>query len=215
MNVTPAYTQKFKNEEDQLAEKTALEKILDKSFSRHDARLLFNFFTTHAGREIIADKEIGFTGAEKREFLLTAYEERILVPLKSVKGPAWEDKLVDFSDGGIYFVPSVVWPVIEILNQENRICINRIIKKTIPELSIEDITSVSQLLDTIIIHSPHFIFEVGLLKLFYDQIGFIQGLHDIIDLFVIRGMMSPCPRKSLITGLSWYEIHPVLFWTTP
>ncbi len=37
-------------------------------------------------------------------------------------------------------------------------------------------------------------------------------LHVIIDLFVINGIMSPYPQKSLITDQSWNEISPAMFW---
>jgi len=37
-------------------------------------------------------------------------------------------------------------------------------------------------------------------------------LHDIIDIFVIYGIISPCPQRSLMTGLSWYEINSTLYW---
>ena len=194
---------------------TPLENILCKSFSAPDARMLLNFFASHAGREIIADKDLEMTGPEKRDLLLLAYEERILIPVKSVKGPAWEDKIIDFSGDSIYFVPPVVWPAIEVFNRTHHSCIGSIINKTMPELSSGNAASLSQLLHTIITNSTNFMFEVGLLKLFYDKIGFTRDLHDIIDMFVIQGMMSPCPRKSLVTGLSWYEIHPVLFWGIP
>ncbi|MBW2603683.1 MAG: hypothetical protein JRE28_05125 [Deltaproteobacteria bacterium] len=41
--------------------------------------------------------------------------------------------------------------------------------------------------------------------------GFKQH-HGIIDIFVIYGMLSPCPQGSLMTGLAWYEINSTLYW---
>jgi hypothetical protein len=55
-------------------------------------------------------------------------------------------------------------------------------------------------------------FETGLLKIFFKGTAVDADLHDIIDIFVICGIMSPCPQKSLLTGLSWYEINPTLYW---
>ncbi|MCM2284297.1 MAG: hypothetical protein NDI81_05925 [Desulfobacula sp.] len=50
--------------------------------------------------------------------------------------------------------------------------------------------------------------DAGLLMFFFDHLA---GR----DFFVISGMMSPCPQRSLRTGLSFYEVSPVLFWGNP
>jgi len=52
----------------------------------------------------------------------------------------------------------------------------------------------------------------GLLKFYHEKYDFGLDLHHTLDLFVIGSIMSPCPQKSFITGLSWYEISPALFW---
>jgi len=67
----------------------------------------------------------------------------------------------------------------------------------------------AQDLSTIMANSRNRLFEAGLLDLYHQQINARVCLHDILDLFVISGVMSPCPARSLNTGLSWYEISPV------
>jgi hypothetical protein len=37
-------------------------------------------------------------------------------------------------------------------------------------------------------------------------------LHDVIDLFVICGIISSCTRGPMTTGLVWYEINACLYW---
>ena len=64
-----------------------------------------------------------------------------------------------------------------------------------------------QLLQKIVRHGYNFIFETGLLKIFFKETAVDGDLHDIMDILVIFGIMSPWPRKSLTTGLSWYEIN--------
>ena len=54
--------------------------------------------------------------------------------------------------------------------------------------------------------------EIDLTRAEKNDLILQLDLHDTIDLFVINGIMSPCPQKSLITGLSWYEISPAMFW---
>ncbi|OGQ89912.1 MAG: hypothetical protein A2464_13640 [Deltaproteobacteria bacterium RIFOXYC2_FULL_48_10] len=62
---------------------------------------------------------------------------------------------------------------------------------------------------------PFRCFEAGLLNLYYERFRFDLDLHALLDFFVIGGMMSPCPHRSLRTGLSFYEVSPVLFWGQP
>jgi geranylgeranyl pyrophosphate synthase len=82
-------------------------------------------------------------------------------------------------------------------------------------LSESDINNMSHLLSTIMANSRNRIFEAGLLDLYHKQINARISLHDMLDLFVISGIMSPCPARSLNTGLAWYEINPVCYWLKP
>jgi len=73
------------------------------------------------------------------------------------------------------------------------------------------ISDIMLLLSDIMSNSKNFIFETGLLNLYYNRLEPAADLHDILDIFVINGFMSPCPSKSLVTGLAWYEINLVLY----
>ena len=61
-------------------------------------------------------------------------------------------------------------------------------------------------------HSGNYTYEAGLLEIFFREADMDGDLHDIIDIFVIYGIMSPCPQKSMMTGLSWFEINSTLYW---
>ena len=61
-------------------------------------------------------------------------------------------------------------------------------------------------------HADNYTFETGLLEIFFREVPMDCDLHDIIDVCVIFGIMSPCPQRSLMTGLSWYEINATLYW---
>ena len=49
------------------------------------------------------------------------------------------------------------------------------------------------------------------LRFFFKETAVDGDLHDIMDIVVIFDIMNPWPRKSLMTGLSWYEINPTLY----
>ena len=76
----------------------------------------------------------------------------------------------------------------------------------------EDVDGFIKLLQTTMKHAKNYTFEAGLLEIFFREAAVDSDLHDIIDIFVIYGIMSPCPHRSLMTGLSWYEINSTLYW---
>ena len=76
----------------------------------------------------------------------------------------------------------------------------------------EDISGFINLLQPLMKHVDNYIFETGLLEIFFRETTMDCDLHDIVDVFVICGIISPCPQKSLMTGLSWYKINSTLYW---
>ncbi len=193
-------------------EKASLKTLLYHRFSECDARLLDYFFTHHGADTTLSYQEIDLSRAEKNDLILLGYQERVLIPVKTTASPAWEDRIIDFDVGRTYVIPPVVRQIPVVFSKKGYFCLESMLKQILPDLVPEEVKRLYHLLDTIMTHSTGFMFETGLLKLFYDKLTLQLDLHDIIDLFVINGIMSPCPQKSLITGLSWYEISPAMFW---
>ena len=54
--------------------------------------------------------------------------------------------------------------------------------------------------------------ETGLMKAIARQCRLSLDLHDVIDILVICGILSPCTHGPVIAGLSWYEINACLYW---
>ena len=150
--------------------------------------------------------------SQKKDLILMAFEERILIPVTSRSGPAWEDKILDFRNDGHYFIPPVVKTIVNTIYDTGKPCCDEALRKTLGDVTHEDVSDIIKLLQTTMKHADNYIFETGLLEIFFKAAAMDCDLHDIIDIFVIFGMMSPCPQKSLITGLSWYEINPTLYW---
>ncbi|MDX2441714.1 MAG: hypothetical protein QNK40_14335 [Desulfobacterales bacterium] len=196
-------------------EQATLQTLLYHRFSERDARLLDYFFTHHATDTNISYQEIDLTRTEKDELILLGYQERVLIPVKTTTSSAWEDRIIDFDIGRTYVIPPVVREIPVVFSKKGYFCLESLLKQLFPELAPEEVKKLYHLLDTIMTHSTGFKFETGLLKLFYDKLTLQHDLHDTIDLFVINGIISPCPQKSLITGLSWYEISPAMFWGLP
>lgn len=186
--------------------------VLSTVFSKDDAFLLAELLKDNLDKETIRHDEIDIVENLKKDLMLLAFEERILIPVKSRSGPAWEDKLLDFGKEGFYFIPPVVKAILDTIRETGEVSCDMAVKKVLLNVIERDVSDFIKLLQTIMKHANNYIFETGLLNIFFREIAIDCDLHDVVDIFVICGIMSPCPQKSLMTGLSWYEINPTLYW---
>jgi hypothetical protein len=183
-----------------------------KFFSKSDAFLLAELLNKNLHKETIRFSEIDTKESQKKELILLAFEERILIPAKSRSGPSWEDKILDFRDEGLYFIPPVVKEMVNTIYDIGEPSRDSAVRKILANVIQEDVGDIIELLQATMKHANNHFFETGLMEIFVKASPMDNDLHDIIDLFVIYGIISPCPRKSLMTGLSWYEINPTLYW---
>jgi hypothetical protein len=183
-----------------------------KLFSESDAFLLTELLKDNLYKETIRYEEIDIVESQKKDLILLAFEERILILVKSRSGPAWEDKILGFRKEGRYFIPPVVKAIVDTMCETGVPSCDTAVRKTLTNVTQGNRSGFIKLLQTIIKHAGNYTFEAGLLEIFFREADMDGDLHDIIDIFVIYGIMSPCPQKSLITGLSWFEINSTLYW---
>lgn len=181
-------------------------------YDESDAFLMTKLLKENLHKETIRYGEIEIKESQKKDLVLLAFEERILIPIKSRSGPAWEDKILDFRNEGRYFIPPVVKAMVNTIYDTGKPSCDTALRKTLKDMTQEDIDGLIKLLKITAKHTANYTFETGLLDILFKEVVVDSDLHDIIDIFVIYGIMSPCPRKSLMTGLAWYEINPTLYW---
>ena len=181
-------------------------------YDQSDAFLLAELLEKNLHKETIRFDEIEIKESQKKDLILLAFEERILIPVKSRSGPAWEDRILDFRNDGHYVIPPVVKALVNTIYDTGKPCCDDALRKTLGDVIHEDVGDFIRLLQTTMKHVDNYIFETGLLDIFFKELTVGIDLHDIIDIFVIYGIMSPCPQRSLMTGLSWYEINSTLYW---
>jgi hypothetical protein len=186
--------------------------VLLNFFSKSDAFLLAGLLKDNLYKETIRYDEIDIKASQKKDLILLAFEERILIPVKSRSGPAWEDKILDFRNEGRYFIPPVVKVMVNTIRDTGKPSCDTAVRKTLANVIQEDIGGFIKLLQTTMKHAENYTFEAGLMEIFFREAAVDSDLHDIIDIFVIYGIMSPCPLRSLMTGLPWYEINSTLYW---
>jgi hypothetical protein len=183
--------------------------LLTNHFPEEDARLLVYFFQKHSDAECFSYKDLQLPQEEAQELLILCFDQRMILPEKSRKGPAWEDRILTFDEAAVFQIPLIVRQITKVAGSRESLQTNFLLASIFEELPPSDISDMVQLLTTIMANSRNRMFEAGLLNLYHQQINARTCLHDMLDLFVISGAMSPCPVRSLNTGLSWYEISPV------
>ncbi|MDZ7667295.1 MAG: hypothetical protein U5K27_18545 [Desulfotignum sp.] len=181
-------------------------------FPEEDSRLLVYFFQNHADAECFSYKDLQLPQEEAQELLMLCFDQRVILPEKTRKGPAWEDRILTFDETAVFQIPPVVRQITRMAGSRESLQTNFLLASIFEELPSSDISDMAQLLTTIMANSRNRMFEAGLLDLYHKQIDARISLHDMLDLFVISGVMSPCPALSLKTGLAWYEISPVCYW---
>jgi hypothetical protein len=181
-------------------------------FPESDAFLLTKFLKDNLCKETIRYEEIDIIESQKKDLILLAFEERILIPVTSRSGPAWEDKILDFRNKSTYFIPPVVKAMLDTMRKTGEPSCETAVRKTLTRVVQKNISGFLNLLQTLMKHADNYTFETGLLEIFFNQATMDCDLHDIIDVFVIFGIISPYSQKSLMTGLSWYEINSTLYW---
>lgn len=192
-----------------------LNDLLNSFFPEEDARLLQYFFRHHADAEHFSYEDVRLPEEDSHDLLMLGFEQRVILPKKTRKGPAWEDRILTFDEAAIFYVPQIVRQIARETGNQKNLQMNSLMATMFDKHPASNICDLVRLLTTIISNTSNQMFEVGLLDLYHQQINTRISLHDMLDLFVISGVMSPCPARSLHTGLAWYEINPVCYWLKP
>lgn len=160
----------------------------------------------------VAVQAINLPGADRDDLILLAYEERLLIPCATRPGSAWEDRVLSLAPGAAYFMPRVVKELMASAALTGDLNPDDAVRKALAEAGNEPVAGMLALFKALQPHSVARQMEAGLMEIIHRRTTPDLDLHDTLDQFVLAGMMSPCPGRSIATGLAWYEISPVLYW---
>ena len=193
----------------------SLEKALRRQFSEEECQHLAKALSLACEAESIIYEEIDIPMDWKDDILLVAYEERLLLPMKSRRGSAWEDRIQSFMDGEVYHMPRVVRAVVSRAEETASWNTKPAIAHALQEAGEDRIAEIVQLLNTLMGMAPCYRLDVERMQAAATSLGLEIDMHDTLDRFVRCGIMSACTQGSLRTGLPEYEINRCLYWKTP
>ncbi len=185
---------------------------LSSVFTGEDAVCLARLLLSAAPNGEVLYETVDLPDEIKDEWILWAFEERLLLPRLSRPGGAWQDRLLTMQAGALYFMPPVVQVLIEGASLSGVLDTADTIIRTLPETDKTKAGQLVQLFNTLKQHAVAFQLEAGLMNILNNTYTPGLNLHDSLDQFVLAGMMSPCPARSMTTGLAWYEINRALCW---
>ena len=162
--------------------------------------------------ESVAYEDIDIAPESRDDIILLAYEEKLLLPLKSLGGSAWGDRVLTLCEGERYYLPRVVRSAVQTAKETGEWSFACAAEECLKESAVIDEREVSLLLNALQIAAPGGKFDVGEIREARTILNIKFDMHDTIDLLVRCGLISPCTQRSLYTGLAQYEVHPCLYW---
>ena len=189
-----------------------LQKALDNHFSREDSYYLNELIYPCLDQESIQFEQIPFTADIKSEYILMAFEERLLIPIQDTQASCWEDRGLKIQSGESYFMPRL----------NKHLCqLARITGTFEPEIAVRELLNECKQINVSLI--INFIRELKKRAQGYkieapEMVGIAEDydlteeLHDLADLFVVLGILSPSKSGTLAKGMAKYELNPCLFW---
>ena len=189
-----------------------LETALGAQLQQNEAENLAKLLAAGLSAEILSYEKIDLPQNQKNDCILTAFEERMLIPVKSGQSPAWEERLLSLCPGETYFMLPVVRKLIERAGKTGKLEAEWAVRESLATEAGKHADGLAKFFGHVRHHAPSHSVEAGLMGTIMRPLEIDLDLHDVIDLFVICGIISPCTRGPMSTGLAWYEVNACLYW---
>ncbi len=199
----------MKTDKDPLSRLTA---ALSVQFSPDDAEKMAKLISAALRSENIYTEEIPLSDEDMHDFLLMAFEERILIPVRSRQSGSWEDRVLRFAPEEMFFMPHVVRILFENAGKNGALDAETAVRQVLSHHTENYVEDSVRFLKEMRPHTKSCMAEGGLMSAVAQGAGISSDVHDIVDTCVVAGIMNPCTRGSTIQGLAWYEFHPCLYW---
>lgn len=189
-----------------------LRDALNKRFVSEETENIAIILSCGYCNDSICYEEIDIAPELKDDVILLAYEERMLLPIKSRLGSAWEDRILNFTEEERYHIPRVVRFLVQKAQSCGQWNYTFAVEEALREAGENNIKEIDQFLNRLIEMAPRYELDIEIIKAIRNGLGFDMDMHDTLDRFVRCGIMSPLTGRSLHTGSAKYEINPCLYW---
>ncbi|MCF8025192.1 MAG: hypothetical protein K9J79_05665 [Desulfobacteraceae bacterium] len=180
--------------------------------STEDAKKMARLINAALQAENVYTEQIPLSDDDKHDCLLMAFEERILIPVRSIQSGSWEDRVLRFAPEEMFFMPHVARILFENASKTGSLDAESAVRRALSHHPGEHVEESLKFLKEMRPHTKSCMAEGGLMAAVANGAGISVDVHDIVDNCVVAGIMNPCTRGSSMQGLAWYEFHPCLYW---
>lgn len=194
---------------------TALDRLasaLSIHFSEEETMNMAILINAALQSENVYTEQIPLAEKDKHDCLLMAYEERVLIPVRSRRASAWEDRAPRMISEEMFFMPHVARILFNDAAKTGVMDAEEAVRKVLSHHPAEHVDEAVVFLKQMKPHTDARMAEGGLMVAVAKKAGIALDVHEIVDACVVGGIMSPCTRGFSTQGLAWYEFHPCLFW---
>ena len=149
-------------------------------------------------------------GEGREEILILAVEERLLIPVRTSRSLAWEDRILRLEPGEVYEMPNVVRYLVKRANETGRWEPCHAINEYLEEIGEEERESIVDFFEKVRSRVKDRIVDVEVLKEVLKEVGLRVELGKVIAELKGGGIISPHLRISIPSGIIKYEINPSL-----
>jgi len=191
---------------------TTLHRFLKGRFNEEEAFNLSKLLYQSCFADMVTYNEINMDTVCRDDILLIACEKRLLLPIKSLPGSAWESRILTFDNQEKYQMPRIVKFLVHNVLINGIWDYDRAIEQSLKEAGENNVREMKVFLYRLRDVSTGNQLDINLMQAVKNELAIDIDMHDALDRFVRCGIMSPLTQRSLYSGSAKYEIHPCLFW---
>jgi hypothetical protein len=187
--------------------KRNLVEVVERIFPGEDEEHLSQILSHAAERGKIRYEEIEMQEAAKVDLLLLLEKERVLIPFKTSKSMAWEDRVLNFRSGEVFEMPHVIIHLIRRAEETGEWDPDYAVKTYLREIGEEEPEKIVALIERIKPNVKRGKVTPKILLDASEELDLRSKIGTIIAVLKGGGIISPCLRKP--SSLR-YEINPSL-----
>jgi len=188
-----------------------LEEALRRRFPREDIKTLSEVLSFAAKKRKIRYEEITVREDEKLDILLFLEKERLLLPSKTSKSLAWEDRELTPKLGEEYEMPNVIIHLIKKAEETGEWNPNYAVKRYMEDIGEPEAEKILELLNRVKEKAEGKEITPEILEEVSGKLGLRSKLGRIIAELKGGGIISPCLRRFIQRRSVLYEINPSLY----
>ena len=187
--------------------KCKLKETLKKRFKGHNEELLAKIILFAVKKDKIRYEEIKIQDSFKVDLLMLLEKEKILIPLKTSKTLAWEDRILTFKPGEIYEIPHVIRYLIRKADETGEWNPDYAVKSYLKEIGEPEPEKITTFFNKVKENMKQNKITPEILIKVSDELNLRSKIGTIIAELKGGGIISPCLRD--LSQLR-YEVNPSL-----